>query len=87
MYNLDRFPPCQSSNCFNPECCPGGHKFKWPELVGKNGEMAKMTIERENQNVTGIIMPIGSGKINFCCNRVYIYIDSNHNVVNVPILG
>ncbi|CAN6807697.1 hypothetical protein Bca4012_002123 [Brassica carinata] len=87
MFSLAGFPPCKHYVCFNPECCAAGKKFKWPELVGKNGEIAKMTIERENLNVTAIIMPIGSGTINFCCNRVYIFIDTNHSVLNVPIIG
>ncbi|CAN7106594.1 unnamed protein product [Brassica rapa subsp. narinosa] len=85
MFPLPGFPPCKNSVCSGPECCAAG-MFP-PELVGKDGEIAKMTIEKENPNVTAIIMSIGIVKINFCCNKVYIFIDSNHNVVSVPIIG
>ncbi|ESQ45900.1 hypothetical protein EUTSA_v10011127mg [Eutrema salsugineum] len=72
MAHLHPYPPCESSGCTDPKCCALGEKFEWPELVGENGEMAKMTIERENPNVSGFILPYGRKRIeDFCCNKVF----------------
>ncbi|WRX12953.1 Proteinase inhibitor I13 [Theobroma cacao] len=41
--------------------CLVGHKFTWPELVRKNGQVAKSTIEKDNPEVTVRILPPGRG--------------------------
>ncbi|XP_019085869.1 PREDICTED: proteinase inhibitor [Camelina sativa] len=82
------YPPCWSGACEDPECCARGKKCRWPELVGKSGEIAKMTIERENQNVLAIVLRARDGRIdNFCCNRVFVGIDTNGNVLITPQIG
>ncbi|OMP09335.1 Proteinase inhibitor I13, potato inhibitor I [Corchorus olitorius] len=49
--------------------CPG--KNSWPELLGKSGESAKATIERENSKVNAIVVPEGSAVTkDFRCNRL-----------------
>ncbi|ESQ45901.1 hypothetical protein EUTSA_v10011055mg [Eutrema salsugineum] len=88
MAHFLRYPPCESSGCTDPRCCALGGKFEWPELVGKSGEIAKMTIERENPNVLGFIMPYGTLRIeDFCCNRVFIVVGSKGHVVMIPKIG
>ncbi|AEE78212.1 putative proteinase inhibitor I13, potato inhibitor I [Arabidopsis thaliana] len=85
---MSRYPPCWSGSCEDPECCAIGKKYRWPELVGKNGQLAKMTIERENPNVLAIVLRYGEKRIeNFCCNRVFVYLGSNGQVADAPMIG
>lgn len=64
-------------------------RVRWPELVGQNGEKAKAVIEKDNAYVTVILIPVGKavGVGNFCCNRVYVWIDEKGNVFQTPIVG
>ncbi|XP_022764760.1 proteinase inhibitor-like [Durio zibethinus] len=83
-----RYPPCASGSCTDPICCSHGRKFTWPELLGKNGQVAKATIEKDNPEVTvEIITPGRVGFPDFCCNRVYLVLDNNGNVTNMPTVG
>ncbi|KAL0446281.1 UNVERIFIED_CONTAM: Glu S.griseus protease inhibitor [Sesamum latifolium] len=66
--------------------CQG--KSSWPELLGQPGDVAVATIERENPLVTAIIVPPGTDvTADFRCDRVWVYIDDNGNVVRVPTIG
>jgi len=65
-----------------------GHKFRWPELVGKNGQQAKAVIQKDNPLVTVVVLPPGRvGFANFCCNRVYLVLGRNGNVLSAPMVG
>lgn len=65
-------------------------KGSWPELVGKHGEVAKGTIERENPNVTARIVVEGEMYVitNYDCFRVWVWVDKDDGtVVRTPIIG
>ncbi|KAH1063252.1 hypothetical protein J1N35_028239 [Gossypium stocksii] len=62
-------------------------KNSWPELVGKDGEAAKTTIERENPNVHAIVLLDGTPvSLDFRCDRVRVFVDSNGHVVRPPVI-
>ncbi|GLT50447.1 hypothetical protein SLA2020_239330 [Shorea laevis] len=84
-----RYPPCASGTCEDTACCGlGKYKFRWPELVGKNAEAAKATIQKDNPDVTVMILTPGRvGSPDFCCNRVYIVSNPQGNVLQVPSVG
>ncbi|MBA0624295.1 hypothetical protein Godav_009679, partial [Gossypium davidsonii] len=49
---------------------------------------AKATIEKENPEVTAEILTPGRvGPPNFCCNRVFVTVDTHGNVTNIPTIG
>ncbi|KAF7847109.1 hypothetical protein BT93_L3355 [Corymbia citriodora subsp. variegata] len=85
------YPPCYNAGCDRPNCCypPGSTRVEWPELVGQSGEKAKAVIEKDNVDVTAILVPVGKGVgfDDFCCNRVYVWIDKNGNVYQTPVVG
>ncbi|KAK4400410.1 Proteinase inhibitor [Sesamum angolense] len=63
-------------------------KSSWPELLGQSGDIAVATIERENPLVTAIIVPPETVVIpTFQCDRVWVYVDDNNNVIRVPTIG
>lgn len=64
-------------------------KSSWPELLGKLGKEAKLTIERENGEVDAvIIVPEGSPVISdFRCDRVWVRVNKSGIVTEVPKLG
>lgn len=56
--------------------------------MGKAGDVAVATIERENPLVKAIILPPGSRPTNnFKCNRVWVSVDANGIVNQVPTIG
>lgn len=66
--------------------CAG--KRSWPELVGAKGKVAEATIERENPLVNAIIVAEGSSVIaNFQCDRVWVWINKEGFVYQVPTIG
>ncbi|KAL3535629.1 hypothetical protein ACH5RR_004090 [Cinchona calisaya] len=80
------YPPCYNSSCTKPRCC--AFKFEWPELVGRNGEEAKGIIEKETPVVTVVILSPGNyGKCDFCCNRVFVYVDKENQVRDTPTIA
>ncbi|KAI4383535.1 hypothetical protein MLD38_009362 [Melastoma candidum] len=82
------YPPCESDLCTDRSCCSNGFKYRWPNLVGKSGVLAKRVIEANNPLVTVVVLPFGSvGLTDFCCNRVYVFLDENSNVIATPIIG
>lgn len=55
---------------------------------GEDGKKAKAIIEKENPQVTGVIMAPGTSYIlDTCCNRVLIWVDDKGNTLGVPMLG
>lgn len=61
----------------------------WPKLVGQNGEQAKVVIEKDNPTVTAVLIRKGKefGFTDYCCNRVYVWIDEKGNVCEIPMVG
>ncbi|XVF32435.1 hypothetical protein REPUB_Repub17cG0082600 [Reevesia pubescens] len=63
-------------------------KNSWPELLRTNGEIAKTTIERENPNVGAIVLLEGTPVTrDFRCNRVWVWVTEQSQVVRVPTIG
>lgn len=63
-------------------------KSSWPELVGVEAEIAKATIERENNLVTAVVVYEQCGvPEDFRCNRVWVYVNCNNVVTTVPVIG
>ena len=63
-------------------------KESWPELVGMNGKQVETIIEKENPRVDAIIVEEGSSVIgDFLCNRVWVWVNKNGVVVQVPRIG
>ena len=64
-------------------------KLTWPELVGKNGDVAAATIKRENPAVT----PEITTEVPFLdftyynCTRVIVLVDKDRNVLTIPTVG
>ncbi|XP_027166927.1 inhibitor of trypsin and hageman factor-like [Coffea eugenioides] len=66
--------------------CKG--KSSWPELLGVDGDYAKAVIEKENPLVTARIVPEGSSVIqDFRCDRVWVWVNKNNIVTEVPHIG
>ncbi|KAE8009085.1 hypothetical protein FH972_005539 [Carpinus fangiana] len=83
-----RYPPCVSDFCTSPLCCAQGYKYQWPKLVGKSKQQAKAVIEKDNPLVRVVVLPPGAiGLGDFCCNRVYLYVDRNGKTISVPRVG
>ncbi|KAH1064642.1 hypothetical protein J1N35_029629 [Gossypium stocksii] len=66
--------------------CQG--KSSWPELLRTNGETAAATIERENLNVNAqiisdqaVVLPVVD------CTRVWVRVNTDGIVTQVPIVG
>ncbi|KAL8166271.1 hypothetical protein V2J09_007770 [Rumex salicifolius] len=82
------YPPCQSGACLGGACCAAGGRFRWPELVGEDVQKAKAVIESTNRISTVVILEPGqTGMGDFCCNRVYVVIDSQNRVIRIPFVG
>ncbi|KAF7850015.1 hypothetical protein BT93_L0024 [Corymbia citriodora subsp. variegata] len=66
--------------------CPG--KSAWPELVGRSGNVAAGIVERENHNVKARVLLEGSPTTrDFRCDRVWVWVDRNGKVTQVPRIG
>ncbi|PIA45262.1 hypothetical protein AQUCO_01700655v1 [Aquilegia coerulea] len=67
--------------------CTG--KQIWPELVGVDGHEAAVRIERENNSVHAEVVMKGMEIVpmDFKCNRVWVWVDSNWKVAQVPRIG
>ncbi|OWM66757.1 hypothetical protein CDL15_Pgr010409 [Punica granatum] len=67
--------------------CPHGKNCR-PELYGTSGEKALAVIKRENPMVMAPIVKEGTPVImNYCCDRVWVWVDNSSVVVRVPIIG
>lgn len=65
-----------------------GGKYSWPEVVGMTGDQAKSKIEKDVSFVRVSFMLPGMVRIeNFCCNRVFVYLDDNRKVIQIPTIG
>ncbi|XP_054807754.1 proteinase inhibitor-like [Prosopis cineraria] len=66
--------------------CEG--KSSWPELVGEKGKKAEATIERENPLVNAIIVDEGSiVTTDFRCDRVWVWVNGDGVVTEIPKIG
>lgn len=66
----------------------GAGKSEWPELVGKNGDLAARTIERENPNVHAIVLLDGTPvTFDFRCDRVWVWVNTDRIVLQSPHIG
>ncbi|XP_020222355.1 inhibitor of trypsin and hageman factor-like [Cajanus cajan] len=66
--------------------CQG--KSSWPELVGVEGTVAEATIERENPLVDAIIVIEGTIVTpDFRCDRVWVWVNKDGIVYQVPTIG
>ncbi|KAK9755088.1 hypothetical protein RND81_01G001800 [Saponaria officinalis] len=81
------YPPCISGGPYRNAngCAPGAccfDKTEWPELVGKSGVEAKNTIERENPEVTAVIVhPPWIVIQDYCYNRAWVKVSDDGLVV------
>ncbi|KAD3338344.1 hypothetical protein E3N88_33865 [Mikania micrantha] len=67
---------------------PQKRKSSWPELVGVRGEVAEATIERENPRVDAIVVVDGTVvPLDFRCDRVWVWVNSNGEVIRTPVIG
>ncbi|KAL8115122.1 hypothetical protein AgCh_021808 [Apium graveolens] len=65
--------------------CEG--KSSWPELVGKKGDEAAATVEKENPNVNAIVLLEGTRTTkDFRCDRVWVWVNEDGYVVRTPII-
>ncbi|KAG8653956.1 proteinase inhibitor-like [Manihot esculenta] len=63
--------------------CPG--KTAWPELVGKDGNRAAVIIEKENKHVTAIVLKYATPvPRDLRCDRVWVWVDENNVVIDIP---
>ncbi|CAI9786445.1 unnamed protein product [Fraxinus pennsylvanica] len=75
------YPPCASSDGY----CDTGYKATWPNTLGMDGEQAKAIIEKDNPLVTVLIRAPNNYVIhNFCCNRVWVFVDEHYKVLVIP---
>ncbi|KAI9086971.1 hypothetical protein K1719_031132 [Acacia pycnantha] len=89
MSEAHPYPPCYNDGgCNDPDCCAHGFRVSWPETVGMPTTPAINLIIKSNPTVTVISLPKGSAvSPDFCCNRVYVFIDINGNVAGTPQVG
>ncbi|CAO2826555.1 unnamed protein product [Amaranthus hypochondriacus] len=67
--------------------CPPG-KNTWPELVFVEATVAAKIIEKENPNVKTRKILAGSPRmLNFDCGRVWLDVNINDIVVQIPSVG
>jgi len=61
----------------------------WPELLGVAEAIACETIEKSNPNIKAIpILPSQVTPLDFCCNRVWVWVDKHGGVViKIPKIG
>ncbi|KAG8389854.1 hypothetical protein BUALT_Bualt01G0022100 [Buddleja alternifolia] len=83
------YPPCENTACTTRKCCARFmYKTIWPNLLGMAAEEAKAIIVQDNPLVTVVSVPPGVGVIhNFCCNRVWLWLDEKNHVQLVPKVG
>nr|GEY03626.1 proteinase inhibitor I13 [Tanacetum cinerariifolium] len=66
--------------------CQG--KCSWPELEGTTREAAAARIERENPRVDAIVvLNETTTTTDFCCDRVWVRVNSRGIVIQVPGIG
>ncbi|KAK2647210.1 hypothetical protein Ddye_022405 [Dipteronia dyeriana] len=65
-----------------------GRKASWPELVGSRGVDVTSTIERENPNVSVVIVLEGTQvSEEFSCIRVRVWVNTNGIILEIPTIG
>ncbi|XP_073100427.1 proteinase inhibitor-like [Elaeis guineensis] len=76
---------CRRSPDPGGEACPG--KKAWPELVLKKADVAVSTIESENRYIDNIQVVRQRPPQVECCNRVFVVVDDQDTVVEIPYIG
>ncbi|KAI3991870.1 hypothetical protein MKX01_012815 [Papaver californicum] len=69
--------------------CDDQAKTEWPELVGKLGDFAKETIEKENPSLRQVVIVL-EGSITdmaIILDRVRVWVDECNVVTRVPKVG
>ncbi|KAK4381941.1 hypothetical protein Sango_2918900 [Sesamum angolense] len=80
------YPPCYNPACQTPRCCARGYKYTWPDLVGKDSSEAEAIIEHDNPLVSVVLIKKGQLWLtDYCCNRVYVFLDENSKVSSKPL--
>lgn len=65
-----------------------GSKEKWPELVGKDGSVARTVIEKDLPGVDAVLLPEDSMvTMDYQLKRVRIFVDTQGNVAVAPRVG
>ncbi|XP_058086399.1 inhibitor of trypsin and hageman factor-like [Magnolia sinica] len=86
-----RRDPLRSHSGFRMQAtldCKDKGKSSWPEMVGMNGEMAAMTIQKENPHVEAIVLLEGTPvTTDYRCDRVWVWVNQNELVVAEPHIG
>ncbi|CAH9078437.1 unnamed protein product [Cuscuta europaea] len=94
-YERKPYPPCDKCDCVGIGCkgrFPAEAAVEWPDLVGVDETIARVTIEQTNSYVTVVTIndyekcPYMGDR---CCNRVVLCVQYHptNNVTNVPMVG
>ncbi|RZC49513.1 hypothetical protein C5167_017935 [Papaver somniferum] len=69
--------------------CVNEVKTEWPELVGKLGDDAKETIEREDPGLRQVVIVLEGSIIDMAIipDRVRVWVDERNIVTRVPKTG
>ncbi|XP_057521501.1 glu S.griseus protease inhibitor-like [Amaranthus tricolor] len=72
---------------YSAEFCQG--KKAWPELLGMDGEAARIIILKENPLIIWAkIIPLNRiVTMDYICRRVWIRVDCQGKVAKVPVIG
>ncbi|KAI3924514.1 hypothetical protein MKW92_016651 [Papaver armeniacum] len=64
-------------------------KTQWPELVGKLGDAAKETIEKENPGLRQVVIVLEGSATDkaYFTDRVRVWVDEANVVIRVPKVG
>ncbi|CAF3987842.1 unnamed protein product [Rotaria sordida] len=64
------------------------NKYRWPELIGKNGQEVVNIIKKETGFTNVVIVKEGSPiTLDYRVNRVRVFVNDNGIVVHVPTIG
>ncbi|KAH7522167.1 hypothetical protein FEM48_Zijuj07G0109500 [Ziziphus jujuba var. spinosa] len=65
-----------------------GKRSSWPELLGKQGQVAEVTIKKENPYLDAIIVEEGFVvPLDYHEDRVWIWVNKRGIVIKVPLIG
>ncbi|MCL7026211.1 hypothetical protein MKW94_028610 [Papaver nudicaule] len=69
--------------------CDDQVKTQWPELVGKLGDTAKETIEKENPGLRQVVIVLDGSATDkaYFEDRVRVWVNESNVVIRVPKVG